>query len=545
VILDSLGKTGTTVGLSSRFGGVDIRSCAESDGKFACSAVQNVPPGGTATFDYPFLVAIGSPAMSFSVRFFDEADDPANPTAYITLQENPPPPKNDFTWGLTGSVGSKRDPVLTTTKAELCGPFFACVEGHKNRINGAARFDFKQKILNFVEASASVQLRDGDFGTKEALFKDDPKPRDQVVTIPRFQFNVYSEIGLNLQFGRFTFAEPLNKIAISESGEGFRLLFRNIGASYIVRRESLSGLAADRENRDSTVAVLQLSNLPVSKGGPVRSISLIALRGEDKTPITTSPETEAISKTPYVYSTYGGELRYAIPLMHVNGTAGGFWSERDAAVDGIDCTLTGPVCNGKGNVWMVTATRSFAIDTKNRARRAFALSWAEGTADNPATTNRDEGYIGERSSFTPDLIFMSSFVATLNKFDRTLTEPIPATSLPPFGLGGGLSNKRYRSFKYVENAFSPLLVIVRDWLGVSDADIAGYQTILTYHDYRLRRALENERDLGREFDIEFQLESPKGVKTFIRGGYYKPGDAVKPWLEDDVWTVATGISISM
>jgi hypothetical protein len=583
-LLDFHGKTDVNSSLGARFGGAILRNCSDDGSTYACSAVRLLSPGETTSYSSGFLDSIGSGLIKFTVRFFDEAEEPANAEAYITRVEKFTPPKNEFSWGLTGGVGWDRDPAVKgrppvppeTTPAPGAPadcPLLVCVDGHKNHFTGSGRLDLKQRIQNYMDAQGSLSFKKGDLGQTE----------DKLL-FSKYQFNIYGESGIAVQFGKFDFAAPTSGIAISESGEGFRVraslgsLYALVqpakaaadealrrrerrrpgrvasmfaGVSYLMRRESESG-AADRTNLDSNAYLLELNNLVFTTDGPFRSMNFFHVRGSNETPILPSEEAEpeTFTRAPYEFMTTGAELRYAIPSMKVNGTVGFYDSRRDAEDDDVPCAPQSPPtqnapCNGEGNVWLATATRSFSIDPKGKALRSVAFTVGQGSGDDAETTFVDEGYVGETGGYKPDLIFLNALATPFNSFERKYSDVPPAIS--PFVLGAGLSNKRYWSARYTDNSknLAPQFWIVRKIFDVSEDDISGYSTILTYHHYTLRQPFAGERGLGQELDAEFQIESPKGVKSSLKAGYFRPEGAAERFVRHGIWSITMNISLSI
>jgi hypothetical protein len=534
VLLD-LGRQAVTdadTAMAARFPGADISQCAQTDGTLTCIASQLVPPDQTAIFSASFIAAIAPPdtVFKFQVRFFDEVDVPANDTVYLTTSDNPKPPPNSFALGLVGSVGQKRDPaVAAPTDASPCATL-VCTDGHKNHFSGSGQVQLKQRVADYFEGSATVTFKDGDLGVFDPT-KDVNK--DQTVSFSRYKFSVFSDVGISLDFGKFPFATPTNGIAINESGEGFRIVASPFftSFSYLIKRES-GAFLADRANRDSWSFIVQTNSIPLSSAGPFRTLNAAFVRGFDRRFI--DPQTS--SKLPYDYKTYGGELGYAIPVVHLNGVAGYYSSERHADDNTTDC-LKGP-CNGSGRVGMLTMTRSFGLDKKNKPQRSVTLTFARGSGDNPKTKNFDEGYVGETGGFAPDVIFLKTLVKPFN----AASDPTNVTSSLPLRLGSGLSNKSYFGVQYVENTFSPLYTLAHDVFRIND--ISSYSTTIRYNDYRLRRGFDGQRSAGHEIDVELLLESPKGVKTTLGGGYYRPGSAVSNFVKKNLWSVYSNVNVS-
>ncbi|HYR27172.1 MAG TPA: hypothetical protein VEU30_01825, partial [Thermoanaerobaculia bacterium] len=71
-----------------------------------------------------------------------------------------------------------------------------------------------------------------------------------------------------------------------------------------------------------------------------------------------------------------------------------------------------------------------------------------------------------------------------------------------------------------------------------------YSTTVRYHNYRLREPVDDERGAGHEFDLEFMIEAPKGVKVTVGGGWYVPGMAVIGFVDRNLWSAYSNVSVS-
>jgi hypothetical protein len=523
------------------FSPLRMDDCKVQATAIACTAVVTIQPHGTGVFPYAVLTSQADPdgPAKFTVAFFDETDSPANSTAYLISESKPGKPgapKSVGTITAVAGINAADDPFIPktdVTKPANAGKCpFACPgdqvyrSDHLLHFGGSGRIDVKQTFGNLLDGKVTLQYKGGDLGN----------PDDKgTVTLKQYQFNIYADTGLTLRYGKFDFAKPANEIAVSESGEGFRLDYRSMGAAYLVRKKN----ATDSVNHHSSdVFILQGNNLPVSSEF-VRSVDVIGVFGRDRTP-DTPEDTTKTPPTPatflaHSYRTIGANLVYAYPSANVSGTLAGYDSTRHADQrDGIVCGDPNRACDGSGRVGLLTLTRAFSIDENNKATRTITGSLGLGTADSGTTPGKDESYIGEHAAFSAqDHLFFS-----------TLRDKVQDGSTPRAGLAPSLAGKRYIGLQYVDNTFS-LLEVFAGFLRISGDEIKSKSMIVNLGDYRARQDFNGSRPLGRELDVDFQVESPKGVTVSLGFGYFIPGSALRNILVRKVWSISGGINIKI
>jgi hypothetical protein len=553
-------------------GGV-LDDCTVASGAGTCVATIRVYPNGRAKFPHRVLLLQpdGAAVAKFNVKFFQEEEAPARQVAYLISEirtASIAPPKTSASLMAVASVGVGFDPFLTDRSATSRNCPFLCpdkpYDGERRvHYTGSGRVDVSQTFGSLFDGKVILAYKEGDLGGAATTTN---------IKLSQYRFNIYSVPGVTFHFGKFQFAAPSSGIAINETGEGFRLAFRNLAASHITKRESATN-TADSGNRDNEVTILEAVNMPLpeflrfrktstgkfeNRDLPIRTFSLSYLTGKDsKGPEEKSHPNTALKETFFTehdYSTYGGQVGFTIPRASVYGTFAAYRSRRSAAeVDG-PCNQTLHVCDGEGSVRLLTITRPFAVDEDGKANRTFTLTWGTGSGDDPDTPNKDEGYIGETAGFAPDLIFLSTLSAGLSTRDffdvKEFTdrkEEFMANDLGSLGIGRGLANKRYLGLKYVENKVSLLAWIATHmpYLKIPESDIRSKATIITASNYQLQEQLFGSRNAGRELDVEFNVETPRSVKVILKFGYYWPGAAVKPMISQNVWSAAGSISISL
>jgi hypothetical protein len=538
-----------------------------------CTAAIQVYPNGSGVFPHEVLLFQTDPTgpARFNVRFFEEEETPARQVAYLLAERlagRTGPPKSIGTLAAVASIGASTDPFIEDRSTTSRNCPFLCVDkpyngAQRTHYVGSGRIEVTQTFGNLLDGKVNIAFKDGDLGGSNSTTD---------IKLSQYRFNIYSEPGWTFHYGKFQFAAPSSGIAISESGEGFRLAFHNYAVSHIIKRESSANIA-DAANLDNRTWIAEANNMAIPNWilkkfprQPLRTLNLIYLHGNDrkgmeqkKNPNTNIEET---SFTGHEYQTYGAQIGITVPRLFY-GTVSGYRSRRDAKEKEAPCGNALHVCDGRGDVGLLTITRPFSVDEDGKSKRTITFTLGIGSGDDPASTTEDEGYIGESAGYTPDQIFLSTLsggISTRNFFDvkqfadptnpdndRLLKENFHTLDLGVVGIGRGLANKRYLGLKYVDNSFSLLEVLATTFLPIPQSDIRSRATVITLNDYRLRRPPLNSRShhAGYELDIEFLVETPRAVKVALRGGYYWRGAAVEQFILKDAWTVSTGISISL
>lgn len=578
---------------------VPLEDCTTGAEGLVCTASINIGAFGSGEFPYEVLIAQGGkiPA-NFTVRFFEEEESPARSTAYLVAGEyenQTVSPKSVATLMAVAGFGASKDPFLVDRSATSRNCPFLCPDkpydgAERSHMTGSGRIDVTQTYGNLLDGKVSLTFKEGDLGGGDGTLD---------VKLSQYRFNIYSEYGVTFHYGKFQFLAPSSGIAINETGEGARLARHNYSLSRILRRESSKNVA-DRENRDDSLWVFEATNIGIAeffkreemlnedKGvlRLFRTLSLVALQGEDrKGPEEREDPATKLKEMVFVgheYSTYGGQINFTRPPQPGKsgagafyGTLSGYWSRREAKEENAPCGNALHVCDGEGRVGLLTITHPFAVDKEGKSKGNVTVTVGTGSGDDPSTPNEDEGYIGERATFAPDQIFLASFAGAISTrdfidlksfestdptLDRELKEQFRQLDIGVTGLGRGLSNKEYYGMKVVLNEVSPLRRLAcfteragirPSWLAtlaciIPRSDIRSGATFLTFNHYRLRRPLTgSDRDAGFEADAEFNIETPRGVKINVKGGYYWPGDAVKSFIPDEAWSLSAGVSLSL
>jgi hypothetical protein len=563
----------------------------------ACTVSLNVPPQHVVLFDKSLIGAIPKTQMlKFDVNFFDETEKPAHPAAYLrqaylnkdeALHFNQPngdimtePDGGQPDINVVANISGVRDmfiapvPKTVTAAADVKCPGIAesdvpsfdpkkydpdrhsalCADnpysgGYRKRYTALGRLEIAKRLGSRADAFLGLVYRDEQepFGT----------PQLSRVGTSQYYVNVYGLTGLTLRFGRTTWASSSNNIAFNEKGDGYQVSLHELSFSNIVKRESQTG-TGDRANNDLRSNILQLRSVAfpwstlnegVKNHNPLRmfrSFDATAIRGTDK--------------VDHTYSTYGGEVFYAITNIgcHGNlencsrepkngesknygtvaGSLAGYQSARHLRHDA-DCTMFIVCRDGRGNVALVTATwtpavRPAASGTGFETVRSVSVRWGIGSGNRTPIANApagtvDHSYIGETASFAPADIF-GTFQGAIDSRAESL-------------VGPSLANKRYWGVTYTDNTTSPLEWLV-DLLDLKN-DVAGKSTIFQFNDFRFRYPVFGETDGGREASVQFQVESPRGIKVTVGASYFDPGAVLQPIIKTRVWTAFSKVSLTL
>jgi hypothetical protein len=581
--------------------GVTARGLAKCKPNKACTVSVKVPPLDRGVFDAALINSLPMEQLiRFDLTFFDETARVPNPSAYLrqvpifASKEKPAAPSKErpaapskeksltptleelesqTSFAATAKLGAAAEPdtgqAIQQSNAtfasapcrlthdpiapSLCAanPFLRAERHHDV---AAARLDIAQNLGSRADAAVTVGLRSStDLGGKD----------DGKLALTQYLINVYSRtrFDLGLQFGRTTFLDAANSIALNEKGDGYRWIARVPGSqmtasfTHILKRESEAG-TADRRNLDNHELVFQLRgiHLPSKKTARwlgraprffgLRSADILVMLGNEKGNVP-GVDGSVTALSPYHYRTIGGEAFYAFPKVgcltdscaknygSIAGSVAAFRSSRHVSTASADCASA--LCDGRGTVALLTATWAPKFtsqdDVTSIAKQALTLLLGMGSGDRARTASRDEGYVGETAAFAPDVLFLSTFEPAMDSVQR---HPI----------GQSLSNKDYLGIQFADNTYSPLEWVAR-LLRVAPNDVESKATILRIHDYRFREPVNGSRSAAREVNLDFQIESPKGVNVTVGAARMWPGLAIRPVIQHAAWALNASVSVKL
>ncbi|MFL6292562.1 MAG: hypothetical protein ACJ759_16845, partial [Thermoanaerobaculia bacterium] len=502
-----------------------------------CTGTISVNPNDAVVIDARVVDRAPNDLLTFNVDFFEQIEKPARATGYIALTPKAARQEPEDKLVLKGVAGltTRYDPSLgeddilitepDVVPKKICNGKLStdprCIyQGDVTRhYVGTGRVDLTQSFGNRANASLSLQYKTGDLGVaNESLNK---------ITASQYQANVFATNDTSLNLGKRTFAEPSKGIAVREAGEGFQFTWKWFEATYILNRESATGIAND-DDEDNDSIILQVKDIGTHRLVPFfRRVSLTAVRGEERLGGKVPGDGQLKEVNRFLYKTAGLEGFFKVRRMPLSGSLAWYWSERDSR----NPDLT-KLEDGKGDVGLLTVGLPIRWEQAGNKRKpvsTFTAFFGLGDGDDPKTPNFNEGYIGEGAKFANDQLFLSSIGSSISTGGNGT-------------VGRGLSNKEYLGLQYIDNRTS-LLGSIAKLLGIDPADVISESTTLGVHTYRFRENVFGNSDGGWEYDMNFRLESPKGVKWFIDLGYFQPGNALDPVFKEKAWTAAAGVSI--
>ena len=486
-----------------------------------------------------------APVVSFSVAFFEDSTDLANPTGYLSLVPFESIKATDeeggWTAKLDGDYGSvpdlsdlkpaeDEDPIITDVPRP--DGFLPNRTGaNTTRFNGNIRLALEQHLGRYASGEFEIRLKNGVLG------EDAPN-----VKATKYRLNIFSSQGLAASGGRFEVAEPAEAISLSEAGDNVgarydRLPVGILQFNYLFRKEvpdrrpdALGGDETEVE-RDHSAALLQFH--PRARG-PVSGTdyTFYVLYGRRQVARCERFDGDACAAPDPV----GGADQPAAPITRVS---------RNYATVGVDTTLglrhglqfTGALFLSRAwtdrlsgavvrfgdrahgtvglftlaytNVDKDTAGLSQKTDFTIQGRFGFGTG-NKRPVDGSADTT-DEGYVGETAGFAPDVLFLNA-LAPFVKSDRG-------------DIGKGLANKLYAALVATLPGRSPLSLLANA-SPTGQFDVVSASTTVKVQWYGFNQKFDGHRHAGLETDLEFALETPEGVKYLLTAAGFWPGAAL-------------------
>jgi hypothetical protein len=443
---------------------------------------------------------------------------PAGSVGFVVTPQFPPP-------------ANATAPVAITQTSPYTGL-------HRSHFPATAQLDITDTIGARFGAETSFAYRNADLGGKDTT--------SLPVIVPKYKFSLFALNGMIVDFGKFGFASPSNKIAVNEAGEGLRVTlptFRNgwgaLSAGRIIKRAPAIP-QTQTDDGPASVNILQLSNINLLRGWSANRDPEDVMSGEPPSPLLsrlvrgfrTANLISLIGKDQKLnnrhhYSTWGGEALYVLPQnaptpesskasSTISGAVAFYKSHRASS------SPNGVV--GRGSVALIRGTWNHFLNhddpPKYAADYTVTALLGAGSRDD-RNTARDEGYVGETQAFQPDTLFFGTFAAPLAAGAAAEAKG----STPAFSAG--LGNKLYGGLLASTTRFS-LLAMLAQRLGVPDDDIIASSTAAALHHYYSRTEILGHKDLGWEVDLTSLTESPRAVKVSLGLAYYRRGPAVIP-----------------
>ena len=514
-----------------------------SDG--TCTASSQLPRGRTRipvrVLHRAYSQGILGKPVQFTVAKFVEDVPLSNNRGYFTVVAvaNTRELPSSSSWSFIGQAAAMYEP-------DLSGLFEPCAKEEKDcaktarittvrtldgqqrtHVNGTARLGFTQSLGARADADVELQIKKGDLGGDAATVE---------VTPTKYRLNINASNGSIISGGRYTFADPSQSIAISESGEGLSVRYKYFEIGHLFKHETgqarvqrLIGDAVDDdpdndrdlEDGDHSTTIVQFREV-ATPGGHFR-LNAIGLYGQSR-PLGVRSN----------YWTGGGDATYLLPSINAMQTLSVYHSRRDSSAplkDGTD--------KASGTAWLLTSSytnfdRSAATEDSHPNDFTVGLLVGRGTGDKAGSATEREDYLGETAGFSPDLIFLNSLAGAFGIDGATEGR-----------VGEGLSNKLYVGASFDTPKYSLLKWVARALRTDEDVEKESIGTTLRYHWYRLNEPVLGEHFAGQEVDVDFRIESPAKVKYTFSLGMYFPGAAIKPMVTQMQWKVAGNLSVKM
>lgn len=498
--------------------GVDVANCR--DGK--CQASVRVPANGGAVL-FPlvplynaFVKGGTGGVVSFQVAFFDEDTTPTNSRGYFSLvsAEQLLEAASATSWSAGASVTYQRDPDMSglpfTPKGHKTPSLtFASPWDRLNRhhVVGSATLGVRQTLGTRADLDVELTVRKGDFGS-------DPSN----VQASKYVANVYAVYPLTLTGGRYDLAVPTSGIAMTESGEavsGTYLLPRNVVVSVgrIFRKEMpIGSFTLDEQQkvvaaggsfleRNHQSTVLQVRDLFAEERFRLSVFGVIgdAARGEHYVADSaTTPPTLALREFDVNYWTTGADMVLGVKKLFVSA---GLYHSHKSEKRPVELPQRDEV-SGRVGLVSVSYTNPDSKVVQGKQGIDWVLTGLVGAGGE---------YVGESQSFAPDVLFLNTFASALRE--------------PSVAIGRGLTNKWYFGGVWTTPQFGWIKAAARKVPFLAN-DINSSNLTFKLHQYMLRHAGDRSANLGTEANVEFRIESPKGVRYQLTVAGFEPGGAL-------------------
>ncbi len=488
-LLETPPATGPSpVETAQRFFGVKLDACETKDGGVVCTPTLTLAANAEG-FVSGLLLANYPPKTVIKFRvtfpFALDSEQPSDQFGYFTLDKELRLSPVSYSLSASGSLALTRDPYFGA-EGTVIDNAHVYDGATTSQVKGTGRTALALSLNDWATGTIEMQFKNGAFGKKD---------EDLAVKVNQYNFQVFGFTGTSLKFGKYLFAAPTDGLAINETGEGATARFRWFGVSQIVKRESQAGVA-DADNDDHKAWLLDASNIAVPTITALRSLSFYLLEGIDDTP-----------QRERRYDTFGGEAQFVAPAVNVTGTIAYYRSHSRPHAGS-------PVRHADGTSWLARGSRSWLLN--NKPAFTAALTVAQGSGDQSRTSDRYEGYLGETASYAPDgSLFLGSIVPRLG------IAPLPfvvvdkdGKSKPEF-TEKGLTNRRMIGATFSAQTFSPL-EWVANLIQIPQKDVESRQTTIRLYQYSPTETVLGTRAGSTELQLEFLLESPKGVKYIVK-----------------------------
>ena len=545
--------------------------------------------------------------LTIKVEVFNEGEVITNSMGYIVWKGGRTL-KSGKSGALAGTIAYQQMPFLKDTpifkplhfefleaplespaqgQRSLVGKIEPYVSDQSEFFSGTGKLTLNGNLGTIANAKVILQYQSRNLGAADQSDK---------VEARLYRLAVFEKSGSSLAFGKFGFDNAADGLGINLDGEGLHWIHPLFDLGYLIRQESEAG-TPNAANRDHKVYWGKIPNLGLPRWGIFHTVSFHALYGQNEKDIykvkltneedlqgrlfNYQPDTgEAIplyyqveeDSHPNAYWTLGLQGRFSVThskKWSSSGYLAYFQSERRARStqtqafvehpgdmmsedDGVTkiAIPRDPFVKGAGRSWLLSWTfqENQPISSglpRNKVQHRYQFLLGQGSGGYREGIHEDRGYLGETSSFAPDLIFLSSLAPALTRIEPT--------------IGKGLANKSYASLRYQRDG-APLIKGLMKFAGW-DENLVKANTTFAIHYYRLntidqprnRLLLDGEtqttpfvlksKNLGWEFNLIAEAALPNKIKPRLMAAYYAPGSALDDVIKKDLWFA--GLSLSL
>jgi hypothetical protein len=522
----------------------EICKAKDSDNTL-CDYAFTVNRGQTVTLDGEVLAVLEPGRITFNVAFAGEADPPAHKQGYFatarSFKETDSRTEWTFATSLGGGLSPRASRVLKVPDSQpekfyTSGRFSADQPYSGDRSDGwtgSGSLALQQTLGDRAQGSATVSFKKGALGENNS----------GSASVSNYTVTIFGDNFRQLRLGKYDLLTTREAISGSLSGESFELIFRSLSLGALIRanRTESVNVTAKSITLPERAVTVQLQNIPFSQNRVLRTWTLLGLYGDERGNSAKLPDLGKggtfSPKAPFRYATLGTDMTFGLPDAVPGGTISGAFSlygNRRWLIAGVENGLPERIRKGSGAVGLFTLRWSAKTQTGEPPPSTLEARLGYGTGDDPKTSDRDEGYLGEGGSYAPDLLFLSRFAGNIGVLDEAKRPDVAA----------GLSNKTYFGLSYINTRTALLLEAAAALLGVREQMISR-STSLSFHHYRFNEKVFNERVAGNEMDVTFSVQVPKKVTTSLGFGYFFVGPALDKVFTEEPWIVTTQVKVSL
>lgn len=526
------------------------KSKAGDPEKLLCDYTFTVNQAQTAMLKGDVLSFLNPGRVVFNVLFAGEAEPPVHNQGYFKTRKAFKESDNRTEWGFGASLGGNLSPKTTRLLHATNDQVFSSRRFSEEQpytgdrldgFTGAGSLSLKQFLGDRAQGNATVTFKSGNLGEKS----------DGSASVSSYTVTVFGDNFRQLRLGKYGLFTTRESISGSLEGESFEMIFRSLSLGYFVRKNRSETVTVNDDKVNvrtitfpERAVTFSLQNLPFRQNNVLRTWTLSGAYGDEHGNVLSKlpdPDKGGLLKpdnfqAPFRYATLGTDLTFGISGATAGGVSGAFslYQNRRWLISGAKNDLPERIRKGKGTVGLFNLRLSAGTSTGQAPPQTIEARIGYGTGDDPKTPDRDEGYLGEGGSYTPDLLFLSKFAGNIGSLDERKRPEVAA----------GLSNKTYFGVSYVNTRTAFLLEALAAALGVREKTISRSTTVSLHH-YRFNEPVFGEREAGNEVDVKFEVQVPKGITTSLSVGRFFSGPALDKVFVELPWTASAQVKISL